>query len=89
MEKSLNEALVFFDKPRSSQGDGSGSPATLSPPPTHPKPQQRDEYFKLWHPPIVYELSQADDEATGIRSKIPFVQPGWFTAQEVLTYLEL
>jgi hypothetical protein len=75
-----------------SQGDGSSGSAgsaTVSPPITHPNPQTRDEYCKLWHPPIVHELSQVDDETLDACSKIPFVRLGWFTAQEALTYLDL
>lgn len=84
-----NETLVFFNEPSTSQGDGSAGSATVSPPPIHPNPRKRDEFCKLWHPPVVHELSQVDDEALDVWSKIPYVRLGWFTAREALTYLDL
>ncbi|GKU08920.1 unnamed protein product, partial [Fusarium langsethiae] len=81
-----NETLAFFND----QEDSSAGSSTLSTPPTHPNQHKRDEYGKLWHPPIIHELSQIDDEVlVDVWSKIPFVRLGWFTAREALTYFDM
>ncbi|KAL9563865.1 hypothetical protein ACKAV7_011900 [Fusarium commune] len=51
--------------------------------------RRRDDFGKLWYPPIVHELSPVDDDALEVLSKIPYVRLGWFTAQEALTYLDI
>ncbi|PNP74968.1 hypothetical protein FNYG_11692 [Fusarium nygamai] len=81
-----NETLALFND----QGGSSAGSSTLSAPPPIPRnPHKRDEYGKLWHPPIVHELSQMDDEAQDVWSKIPFVRLGWFTDREALTYFDM
>ncbi|EXM14111.1 hypothetical protein V3481_007355 [Fusarium oxysporum f. sp. vasinfectum] len=61
----------------------------MSPPPINPTTHKRDDFGKLWYPPIVHELSPVDDDALEVLSKIPYVRLGWFTAQEALTYLDI
>lgn len=72
-----SETLDFLDAPSTaSQGDGSAKPVECD--------------GKVRHPPIVHELSRVDDAALlGVWSQIPFVQLGWFTAHEALTYFDL
>lgn len=90
LEKTLgpDETLDLLSEPTRAQGCPVEEATTASIPPISPDHEKADGSCTLSHPPMVLELLQADQEALCTWGQVPFVQLGWFTAQEGLTYLD-